>query len=189
VHLCASTFNLYHIYIHYSLNIASFCFLCCPFSVFFLSVLLYSREVFYFSLTFDFYILYQTQRTSRAHLKNKIGLFTFQENSKHSAQLSLFFIYLKFASPCIIIQFKQINQLYAKIPQVYYLMFMYGSTCFGRPYAHHQELNNCSSSIWFYRWIVLVTVLLVVVGPPSTALLPPRFNGKTRGCYCSCCSS
>ena len=23
---------------------------------------------------------------------------------------------------------------------------MYGSTCFGRPQAHHQELNNCSSS-------------------------------------------
>jgi hypothetical protein len=23
------------------------------------------------------------------------------------------------------------------------------STCFGRPPAHHQELNNCSSSLWF----------------------------------------
>jgi hypothetical protein len=29
---------------------------------------------------------------------------------------------------------------------------MYSSTCFGRPYAHHKELNNCSSSLWFYRW-------------------------------------
>ena len=26
---------------------------------------------------------------------------------------------------------------------------MYSSTCFGRPHAHHQELNNCSSSLWF----------------------------------------
>ena len=26
---------------------------------------------------------------------------------------------------------------------------MYSSTCFGRPHAHYQELNNCSSSIWF----------------------------------------
>ena len=42
---------------------------------------------------------------------------------------------------------------------------MYSSTCFGRPHAHHQELNNCSSSLWFYRWSVVVAVLLVVVGP------------------------
>jgi len=30
---------------------------------------------------------------------------------------------------------------------------------------------------------------LVVVGlawPRPTALLPPRSNGKTRGCYCTC---
>jgi len=44
---------------------------------------------------------------------------------------------------------------------------MYSSTCFGRPHAHHQELNNCSSSLWFYHWRVVVAVLLavVVVGP------------------------
>jgi protein-S-isoprenylcysteine O-methyltransferase Ste14 len=59
---------------------------------------------------------------------------------------------------------KQINQLDATIPQVYYLTFIYSSTCFGRPHAHHQELNNCSSSLWFYRWSVVVAVLLVVVG-------------------------
>ena len=69
------------------------------------------------------------------------------------------------------------------------LKFMYSSTCFGRPHAHHQELNNCSSSLWFYRWSVVVAVLLVVVGPArprSTALLSLRSNGKTTGCYCSC---
>ena len=44
-------------------------------------------------------------------------------------------------------------------------MFMNSSTCFGRPHAHHQELNNCNSSLWFYRWSVVVAVLLVVVGP------------------------
>ena len=43
---------------------------------------------------------------------------------------------------------------------------MYSSTSFGRPHAHHQELNNCSSSLWFYRWGVVVGVLLVVVGRP-----------------------
>ena len=42
---------------------------------------------------------------------------------------------------------------------------MYSSTCFGRPHAHHQQLNNCSSSLWFYVWSVVVVVLLVVVGP------------------------
>jgi len=41
---------------------------------------------------------------------------------------------------------------------------MYSSTCSRRPHAHHQELNNYSSSLWFYRWSVVVAVLLVVVG-------------------------
>jgi len=45
------------------------------------------------------------------------------------------------------------------------LAFIYSLICFGRPHAHHQELNNCSSSLWFYRWSLVVTVLLVVVGP------------------------
>jgi hypothetical protein len=60
----------------------------------------------------------------------------------------------------------QINhQLNATISPVYYLKFIYSSTCFGRPHAHHQQLNNCSSSLWFYRWSVVIAVLLVVVGP------------------------
>jgi len=46
------------------------------------------------------------------------------------------------------------------LPEVYV-----SSTCFGRPHAHHQELNNCSSSLWPYRWSVMIAVLLVVVGP------------------------
>jgi hypothetical protein len=65
----------------------------------------------------------------------------------------------------------QINhQLDATISPVFYLMFIYSSTCFGGPHAHHQELNNCSSSLWFYRWNVVVAVLLVVIWPagPTT---------------------
>jgi hypothetical protein len=50
---------------------------------------------------------------------------------------------------------------------LYYLTFMYSSTCFGRPHAYHQELNNSSSSLWFYRWSVVIAVLLVVVGPAA----------------------
>jgi len=44
---------------------------------------------------------------------------------------------------------------------------MYSSTCFGRPHAHHQDLNNYSSSLWFYRWSEVVAVLLVVVSPTT----------------------
>jgi len=54
------------------------------------------------------------------------------------------------------------------------LTFMYGSTCFGRPHAHHQELNNCSNSLWFYRWNVVVAVLLVVVGSVGNVPEPEK---------------
>ena len=39
-----------------------------------------------------------------------------------------------------------------------------------RPHAHHQELNNCSSSLWFYLRSVVTGVLLVALGPtgPTT---------------------
>jgi hypothetical protein len=40
------------------------------------------------------------------------------------------------------------------------LTFIYSSTNFGRPHAHHQELNNCGSSLWFYRWSVVIAVVL-----------------------------
>jgi hypothetical protein len=46
-------------------------------------------------------------------------------------------------------QFKLIIQPDAAFSQVYCLSFKYSSTCFGHPHAHHQELNNCSSSLWF----------------------------------------
>jgi len=46
--------------------------------------------------------------------------------------------------------------------------FIYSSTCFGRPHAHYQELNNCGSSLWFYLRRVVVAVLLVVVRPTTT---------------------
>ena len=64
-------------------------------------------------------------------------------------------------------------QLFLKF---YYLTFMYSSTCFVCPHAHHQELNSCSSSLWFYRWSVVVAVLLVVVGSVVTG---PTTNNST----------
>jgi hypothetical protein len=50
----------------------------------------------------------------------------------------------------------------------YYLTFMYSSTCFGRPPAHHHELNKCSNSLCFYRWSMVVAVLLVFGGPAGS---------------------
>jgi len=54
----------------------------------------------------------------------------------------------------------QINhQPDAKIFQFIFPTFIYNSTCFGPSPAHHQELNDCSSSLWFYLRIVMTVVL------------------------------
>ena len=54
----------------------------------------------------------------------------------------------------------QINhQPDATIFQFINLMFIYSSTCFGRFPTHHQELNDCSSNLWFYLHIVVIAVL------------------------------
>ena len=53
----------------------------------------------------------------------------------------------------------QINhQLDATIFQFIILTFVYSSTCFGRFPAHHQEVNDCSGSLWFYFRIVVIVV-------------------------------
>jgi len=52
----------------------------------------------------------------------------------------------------------QINhQTDAKIFQFIIVTFVYSSTCFGGFPAHHQELNDCSGSLWFYLRIVVFT--------------------------------
>ena len=38
----------------------------------------------------------------------------------------------------VLFKCKYINQLDATTSQVYYLTFMYSSTCFGHPHVHHQ---------------------------------------------------
>jgi hypothetical protein len=58
------------------------------------------------------------------------------------------------------------NQPDATIFQFIILTFVYSSTCFGRFPAHHQELNDCSGSLWFYLRIV-VTVVLCSSGWPA----------------------
>jgi len=39
------------------------------------------------------------------------------------------------------------------------ILSVYSSTCFGSLPAHHQELNDCSGSLWFYLRIVVTVVL------------------------------
>jgi hypothetical protein len=39
------------------------------------------------------------------------------------------------------------------------MTFVYSSTSFGLFPAHHQELNDCSGSLWFYLRIVVIVVL------------------------------
>jgi len=91
-----------------------------------------------------------------------------------------------FASPCIIIfcksvhhhTFNWITQPDAANSQVYYLSFKYSSTCFGHPYALHQELQQLQYTVLLSAAIVeeleligvccgwrTPAVLLVVVGP------------------------
>ena len=67
----------------------------------------------------------------------------------------------------------QINhQPDATIFQFIIQTFVYSSKCFGCYPAHHQELNDCSGSLWFYHRIVVIVVLLVVVGPAGRPARP-----------------
>jgi hypothetical protein len=81
----------------------------------------------------------------------------------------------------------QINhQPSAKIFQFIILTFIYSSTYFGRFATHHQELNDCSSSLWFYLRVVVTVVLCSWSGRlTDTARLSPRHEGKTGGCHCN----
>jgi hypothetical protein len=77
----------------------------------------------------------------------------------------------------------QINhQPHETIFQFIILTFIYSSTYFERFPAHHQELNDCSGSLWFYLRIVVIAMLCSWSGRPArprpTALLPLRSNVK-----------
>jgi hypothetical protein len=74
-----------------------------------------------------------------------------------------------------------IHQPDAKIFQFIILTFIYSSTCFGRFSAHHQELNDCNSRLWFYLRIVVIVVLCSWSGrPAATAVIELLLmGGKT----------
>jgi hypothetical protein len=72
----------------------------------------------------------------------------------------------------------QINhQPDATVFQFIILTFICSSTCFGRSSAHHQELNDCSGSLWFYLRIVVIAVLCSWLGQAA--------RPQTQHCHCS----
>jgi len=75
----------------------------------------------------------------------------------------------------------QINhQPDATVFQFIILTFIYSSTCFGRSPAHHQELNDCSSSLWFYLHIVVTVVLCLWSGRPARPRTQHGYHHNTK---------
>ena len=86
----------------------------------------------------------------------------------------------------------QINhQPDATIFQFIILTFIYSSICSGHSPVHHQELMTAvaASGFIFVSWWQTCCVRGRAgrpAGPTTnTARLSPRYEGKTRGCYCS----
>jgi hypothetical protein len=84
----------------------------------------------------------------------------------------------------------QINyQLDAPTSQVYYLTFMYRSTCFGRLHAHHQELTTALAASGFSLERGGSSVVgrglsdqVVVWQTTTNNTATTTFQEKTRGC-------
>ena len=75
----------------------------------------------------------------------------------------------------------QINhQPDATIFQFIFLTFIYSSTCFGRSPTHHQELNDCSSSLWFYLCIVVIAVLCLWSGQLARPRTKHSYQRNTK---------
>ena len=74
-------------------------------------------------------------------------------------------------SPEPLINYEAINTINhqpdATILQFIILKLIYSLTCFGRFPAHHQELNDCIGSLWFYLRIVVIVVLCSWSGRPD----------------------
>jgi hypothetical protein len=72
----------------------------------------------------------------------------------------------------------QINhQPDATVFQFIILTFVYSSTRFGRFPAHHQALNDCNGSLWFYLRIVVTVVLWNTAQHDDTQTLTPHLYG------------
>jgi hypothetical protein len=60
------------------------------------------------------------------------------------------------------------------------LTFVYSSICLERFPFHYQELNDCSSSLWFYLRIVVIVVLCSWSGRPATAIIELLMMGDKK---------
>ena len=111
---------------------------------------------------------------------------------------SYFFRFCKSVRHCTI----QINhQPDATVFQFIILTFIYSSTCFGRFPVHHQGLNDCSGTLWFYPRIVVTVVLCLWSGrsigktPETCWAVNKRQDNKLKNCCirlviylnCNCC--
>jgi hypothetical protein len=91
-------------------------------------------------------------------------------------------LFLRFVSHRTI----QINhQPYATIFQFIILTFIYSSTYFGRFPTHHQELNDCSGSLWFYLRIVVTVVTKVKPEAAIAVIELLMMGGKTPETCCA----
>jgi len=98
-------------------------------------------------------------------MKHWLSLSTYDKGTEYQ---SFFFLFKVFKS--VHHRTIQINhQPDATVFQFITLTFIHSSTCFGRSPAHHQELNDCSSSLWFYLRIVVIAVLCSWSGRPASA--------------------
>jgi hypothetical protein len=55
---------------------------------------------------------------------------------------------------------------------------VYSTTCFGR-FPAHQELSDCSGSLWFYLRIVVIVVLCSWSGRPAVHSTRLLFSGQS----------
>jgi hypothetical protein len=68
----------------------------------------------------------------------------------------------------------------ATVFQFIILTLVYSSTCFGHFPAHHQELDDCSGSLWFYLRIVVTVMLCSWSGRPAGPRTQHDYHHDTK---------
>jgi hypothetical protein len=90
--------------------------------------------------------------------------------------------------PCIKVQFikKKFNKMQQCI-KIYYSIFIWSSTCFGRHTAHHQETKTAltASGFSYVEGCWTLSGAYCVWQRPTTTRLTTFYVWKTRGCQCS----